>query len=263
MFQTSSFKIAFCQVNMWSYRYIWATSLAFFCVEVGLWMFCKLGDPAIPKILTGIRRNRCAGDEIHKTKTQISKKIFQTRGTLLHSGNKENQYSITEVFEILKKQGGFFLDIGTRAGRFLSDSLWLEKQHDWTGLLMELNPHKCKQITKLKGKARRLCGCMSNSQSKVSFQAVDGVNQVTEHTLESDNKTIIPCIDVSQVLRASGVNRIDFCSLNVESAGSAILDLMRSLVTNETFKIDVWSLIYRVRNSDEAVVERSTKELNA
>lgn len=135
---------------MWSYRYIWATSLAFFCVEVGLWMFCKLGDPAIPKIPTGIRRNRCAGDEIHKTKTQISKKIFQTRGTLLHSGNKENQYSITEVFEILKKQGGFFLDIGTRAGRFLSDSLWLEKQHDWTGLLMELNPHKCKQITKIK-----------------------------------------------------------------------------------------------------------------
>lgn len=52
---------------MWSYRYIFATILTFFCVEVGLWIFCKLGEPTVAKaqvIPTGIRRNRCTGDEI-------------------------------------------------------------------------------------------------------------------------------------------------------------------------------------------------------
>lgn len=74
-------------------------------------------------------------------------------------------------------------------------------------------------MTKLKRKARRLCGCVSNSQGNVSFQTVGGDSQVTNHTLERDNKSIVPSTDVSQVLHASGVSRIDVCFLNVQRAG--------------------------------------------
>lgn len=130
-------------------------------------------------------------------------------------------------------------------------------------MLIELNPHKCKLTTKLKRKAKRLCGCTSNSKSKVSFQTVDGVNRMTDHTLDSENKTIGPCKDIGQALHASRVSHIDFCSLNVERAGSAILDLMRSLLRNGTFKKGVWSLKYGVRDGIKAVVERSKKEFNA
>lgn len=127
--------------------------------------------------------------------------------------------------------------------------------------MIELNPHKCKPTTKLKRKAKRLCGCTSNSKSKVSFQTVDGVNRMTDHTLDSENKTIGPCKDIGQALHASRVSHIDFCSLNVERAGSAILDLMRSLLRNGTFKEGVWSLKYGVRDSIKAVVERSKKRI--
>lgn len=116
-------------------------------------------------------------------------------------------------------------------------------------------------MTKLKRKARRLCGCVSNSQSKVSFQTVGGDNQVTNHTLERDNKSIVPCTDVSQALH--GVSRIDVCFLNVQRAGSVILDLMRSLLRNGTFKVDIWSLKYGVTDGIKAVVGRSINEFNA
>lgn len=129
--------------------------------------------------------------------------------------------------------------------------------------MIELNPHKCKPMTKLKRKAKHLCSCTSNSKSKGSFQTVDGVNRMTDQTLDSENKTIVPCIDISQALHASRVSHIDFCSLNVERAGSAILDLMRSLLRNGTFKVGVWSLIYGARDGIKAVVERSKKEFNA
>lgn len=119
---------------MWRYRYIFATILTFFCVEVGLWIFCKLGEPTVHVAKTqisptGNRKNRFTGDEIRN--------IFQTEGAHLQAGSKENQSSVFKVLEILKKQGGFFLDIAMRDGLIPSDPLWLEKQHDWTGLLIE------------------------------------------------------------------------------------------------------------------------------
>lgn len=119
-----------------------------------------------------------------------------------------------------------------------------------TGL--ELDPYRCKPMTKLKRKARRLCGCLSNSQGNVSFQTVGGDNQVINHTLERDNKSIVPCTDVSQALHASGVSRIDVCFLNVQRAGSVILDLMRSLLRHGTFKVDIWSLKYGVTDGIKA-----------
>lgn len=117
-------------------------------------------------------------------------------------------------------------------------------------------------MTKLKRKAKRLCGCVSHSQGNVSFQTVGGDNQVTNHTLERDNKSIVPCTDVSQALH--GVSRIDVCFLNVQRAGSVILDLMRSLLRNGTFfKVDIWSLKYGVTDGIKAVVGRSINEFNA
>lgn len=110
---------------MWRYRYIFATILTFFCVEVGLWIFCKLSGPTVHVAKTqisptGNRKNRFTGDEIRN--------IFQTEGAHLQAGSKENQSSVFKVLKILKKQGGFFLDIGMRDGLILSDSLCMVRK---------------------------------------------------------------------------------------------------------------------------------------
>lgn len=81
--------------------------------------------------------------------------------------------------------------------------------------------------------------------------------------MERDNKSTVPCTDVSQALHASGVSRIDVCFLNVQRAGSVILDWMRSLLRNGTFKVDIWSLKYGVTDGIKAVVGRSINEFNA
>ena len=61
------------------------------------------------------------------------------------------------MFDILQKKKGFFVDIGANDGQFLSNTLWLERQHDGTGLLIEANPELCQQMDKLKRHAWRLC----------------------------------------------------------------------------------------------------------
>ena len=50
------------------------------------------------------------------------------------------------VFDIVKKRGGFFIDMGANNGQFLSNSLWLERHHNWTGLLIEADPELCQRM---------------------------------------------------------------------------------------------------------------------
>lgn len=73
------------------------------------------------------------------------------------------------VFGIVKKRGGFFIDMGANNGQFLSNSLWLERHHNWTGLLIEADPELCQRIDKLKRHAWRLCGCICKENKAVTF----------------------------------------------------------------------------------------------
>lgn len=55
-----------------------------------------------------------------------------------------NSYTI-----IFQKEGGFFVEIGAHDGQNLSNTLWLERQHLWSGLLIEANSDLCQKLDKL------------------------------------------------------------------------------------------------------------------
>lgn len=67
-------KILFCQETMWSYRYIFATILTFFCVEVGLWIFCKLGEPTVHVEKTQINPTGTDETDLQEMKFEIYSK---------------------------------------------------------------------------------------------------------------------------------------------------------------------------------------------
>ncbi|CAC5410029.1 unnamed protein product [Mytilus coruscus] len=77
------------------------------------------------------------------------------------------------LYQISRKKNGFFVEMGAFNGQLFSNTMWLERKHNWTGLLIEANPDLCRQIDVLKRHAWRLCACISNKLRKLNlFRAV-------------------------------------------------------------------------------------------
>lgn len=257
-----------------------AVILTFICLGLGLWVISRKTEPAETNKQT--KQSRQYGNkvdtvkefQIHTRNTNLKKYLLQPHGKGQHIENKDKRYSQVKqdevVYEILQKKGGFFVDIGAHDGQFLSNSLWLERQHDWSGLLIEANPDLCSAIDKLTRNAWRLCACLSNSQDSVSFIKGGGVggiaDNIDEHhikMLDKNNKITVPCFGLDEILNAIGIHHIDFYSLDVEGAEMSILNSMKSGLEKGKFTVDVWSIEYRVWDGRQIVAEKSKANLNA
>ncbi|XP_048765321.2 uncharacterized protein LOC125673094 isoform X2 [Ostrea edulis] len=184
----------------------------------------------------------------------------------MYSQAKQDQV----VYDIVRKEGGFFVDIGAHDGQFLSNSLWLERKHKWTGLLIEANPDLCQKIDKLKRHAWRMCACLSSTMKSVSFIKGDTVGGVEQHVdkhhmkmLNNQNKITVPCFSLETALGEIKTTHIDFFSLDVEGAEMAVLGSLQDGLKSKKFFVDVWSIEYRVWDGQKVVVEKSLENLNA
>jgi FkbM family methyltransferase len=174
------------------------------------------------------------------------------------------------VYRIFRKTGGFFVDIGANDGLYFSNTLWLERQHGWSGLLIEANPGLCKHIDALKRHAWRLCACLSNTVRRASFVRADGVGGV-ENNLDSDHvkqfnitrKVVVPCFSMAEVLDKVNIHHIDFYSLDVEGAEMVILESMRKELASRKMTVDIWAIEYRVWDGKQIVVNKSMENLRA
>lgn len=250
-----------------------AVILSFCCAGFVLWIIYNIDDPVQSKRLE--KQNVNIMDKMKESKnTQLNNYLMKPHGKLRNTKNKDKHYSQVKqdevVYEILPKKNGFFVDIGAHDGQFLSNTLWLERQHDWTGLLIEANPDLCKKIDDLKRNAWRLCACLSDSQESVSFIKGGGVggmaDNIDEHhmkMLDQNNKVTIPCFGLEQILSTIGVYHVDFYSLGVEGAEMTILNSIKSALRNGEFTVDVWSIEYRVWDGKQIVVEKSKENLIA
>ena len=63
--------------------------------------------------------------------------------------------------------------MGAFDGMILSNTLWLERHHNWTGLLIEANPDLCDAIDKHKRRVWRLCACISTESSTTFIKRGD------------------------------------------------------------------------------------------
>lgn len=193
-------------------------------------------------------------------------------------GNPNRKFSQAgqdaEAYRIFRKTGGFFVDIGANDGLYLSNTLWLERQHGWSGLLIEANPGLCKHIDDLKRHAWRLCACLSNKIRRATFVRADGVGGV-ENNLDSDHvkqfqfhknftrKEDVPCFSMEEVLDKLNVHHIDFYSLDVEGAEMQILESMRKELSSRKMTVDIWAIEYRVWDGKQIVVHKSMENLKA
>jgi hypothetical protein len=156
-----------------------------------------------------------------------------------------------EAYDIFPKENGFFIEMGAYNGKVHSNTLWLERKHNWTGLLIEGNPVSCPLIDGVKRHAWRLCACIS-SENETIFIIGDELggsekNMPNSHKvhLRAHKRTKIPCFPLFNVLQIVGVFHINYFSLDVEGGEVMVLNSMREQLISKQIIVDVWTIEYR------------------
>ncbi|CAG2219488.1 unnamed protein product [Mytilus edulis] len=172
------------------------------------------------------------------------------------------------VYQISRKKNGFFVEMGAFNGKTLSNTLWLERKHNWTGLLIEANPDLCRQIDALKRHAWRLCACISDTLNKTEF-IQSGVLGGMASELDNDQmkmvktkRTIsVPCFKMIDILGLIGVQHIDYFSLDVEGSEMIILESIRNELISGKIVVNIWSIEYRSWDGKKIIINKSFKKL--
>jgi FkbM family methyltransferase len=171
------------------------------------------------------------------------------------------------VYHLFPKKNGFFIEMGAFDGMSLSNTLWLERHHNWTGLLIEANPDLCEAIDKRKRRVWRLCACISTESSTTFIKggalgsAKDTVDKDHLKQLNPALKVTVPCFKLDTVLDKIQQTHIDYFSLDVEGAELFVLNSMKNELKSGKMIVDVWTIEYRVWDGTKIIVDKSKKNL--
>ena len=149
------------------------------------------------------------------------------------------------VDKLLKhRTNGFFVEAGAYDGETFSNTLFLEKERNWTGLLVEADPQLF-QI--LKGRNRRAYlskTCLSTTPYAVTanFTFADALGGLTatDHKDQVTGTGAVQCIPFISYLLALNIHHIDYFSLDVEGTEAEVL----RQIDFQRFRIDVLSIEY-------------------
>lgn len=185
----------------------------------------------------------------------------------------DKHYSLAKqdktVYDIFPRKNGFFVELGAYDGKLVSNTLWLEQKHNWTGLLVEGNPKLCDLIDQKKRRIWRLCASIY-SESTSTFIKTGGfggfVKTMNSHRMKqfNNNQTrTVPCFELMDVLTDIGHTRINYLSLDVEGAELNTLNTLKSALKARILVVDIWTVEYRVWNGTRTVLDKSRQKLNA
>lgn len=180
----------------------------------------------------------------------------------MYSQAKQDQ----TVYELLPKQNGFFIEMGAFDGITFSNTLWLERNHNWTGLLIEANPDLCDVIDRIQRRVWRLCGCISEKSSVVFIKggalgsAADTVDVDHLNLLNSELKIVAPCFKLKEILDTIHHVHIDYFSLDVEGGEMSVLNSIKEELKSKTITVDVWTIEYRVIDEKQKIIANKSKQ---
>ena len=164
---------------------------------------------------------------------------------------------------------GIFFEIGAADGVLFSNTLYLEKERNWTGVLIEPNRHLYDSLVAIRRKSYTINSCVSLDEniSVVNFLPAMLLGGVLKNLKEQKflmnrlkliNPNIRPekvlCIPLKSIAKAVDITHIHFLSLDVEGAE---LDVLKTIPFSQII-IDLIIVDYFVPNSKTA----SQKRLN-
>ena len=182
--------------------------------------------------------------------------------------SEDNQDSFVDNY-FKNMTNGIFFEVGAADGVLFSNTLYLERERKWTGVLIEPNKHLYDSLVSVRRKSYTINSCVSLDEniSVVNFlpaMLLGGVlkNLKEQKLLMNRVKLINPnikpekvlCIPLKSIAKAIGITHIHFLSLDVEGAE---LDVLKTIPFSQIV-IDLIMVDYFVPNSKTA----SQKRLN-
>jgi FkbM family methyltransferase len=138
------------------------------------------------------------------------------------------------LFELKEKRGGFFVEFGATDGVAMSNTLLLERDYGWTGILAEPNPvwHACLERNRRVSIAKVAVGPVSapavafaatESPEIAGLKAYAGLDRLARHRADSPEISV-EALSLNDLLdRHDAPSPIDFISIDTEGSELAIL----------------------------------------
>ncbi|XP_069185178.1 protein Star-like [Procambarus clarkii] len=128
----------------------------------------------------------------------------------------QSSYADSEILHGMR--GGFFVEVGAVDGEYLSNSLYFERNLNWTGLLIEAFPQTYHELLQKHRKAYTIntALAMGKVSAEIQFSSTGrkGVlGQISNNTKSTYTSKALP---IYSLLLALNVTQIDFFSLDVE-----------------------------------------------
>ena len=134
------------------------------------------------------------------------------------------------------KRNGVFIEAGAHDGIFASNTVRLERDFGWTGVLIEPNPRLAAECRRARKSLVIEAALSANGGSEAAFIDVDNVGCLEEY-LDSDmhgeyrrqmsqDKFVVRLLDLNEIVRVTldaGAKELDYLSLDVEGAEFDVL----------------------------------------
>ena len=217
-------------------------------------------DPEDPFLIKYIRQRWLDGP---------SKKKYSLSKEKLHYSQVGQSAMVDELLK--KKRNGFFIECGAADGQAFSNTLFFERERNWTGLLVEANPGLYQTLLNRNRKAFSINACLSisNMTKQTKFKPVGllgGISGTMDETHLRFVKTqpsfqhdiTVQCFPLFSIMLALGVKTIDYFSLDVEGPE---LEILETIPFHKLY-IKVFSVEYRLNDMVKTDEEGSMKKLN-
>jgi len=196
-------------------------------------------------------------------------------------GIKNQRGQTGQVNTILKffnnKKNGFFIEAGAWDGEDLSNTIFLETQMDWTGLLVEPNKGVYQKLLRKKRNSHSINSCLSIRKyaEKVKFDTADVFGAIEDednpnkdelldlrnryqnqfrHKDVARESVIVQCYPLYSLLLSLGNPKVDFMSLDIEGSE---LDVLQTIPFDKV-QIDLF-LIETQHSNETAITELMAK----
>jgi len=186
----------------------------------------------------------------------------------IHTGQIGQAEEVIKYFK--GKSHGIFVEAGAFNGEYLSNTLYLEANHTWTGLLVEPNSAAFKGLVKKNRKCHAAHSCLSVTPHPdiVEFDSADvfgGINMeledVNNKDLERIRKSVpkklrtresVECYPLYSLLLAANIaHKVDLLSLDIEGAELAVLKTM------PWDKVNIELIMIEVSHSNQAEIDKT------
>ena len=142
---------------------------------------------------------------------------------------------------------GFYVDVWAGNGETSSNTLFMEKDRHWHGLLIEPNPQQYRKLVGKRRQAYILQACVSPTTRPSVLNLTYGD--------DLDRTVLVQCFPLYSILQAMGVQHIDYLSIKSEHE----LDILKTLPLgqNKPLNIETITIETHVTSKRKAILAKN------